>query len=164
MIVDPQFADAKAGLLHALGFQLFLSNGDQEIMQPIISRMGPVMSALRMNEQDNPRMIWVLGQSEWRTPPTWTRDRVLERQEGVIAGYRRGLDLQRAQREAARGDLDPRWGEPELLMSIAWAQLNKAAPDLAAAERAAREALALVPHWHYVRDILLPQILKAKGQ
>lgn len=26
----------------------------------------------------------------------------------------------------------------------------------------ARQALTLVPHWHYVRDILLPQIIRAR--
>ena len=39
---------------------------------------------------------------------------------------------------------------------------GEAAPDVAAAERYAREALARVPHWHYVRDILLPQIERAR--
>jgi hypothetical protein len=34
--------------------------------------------------------------------------------------------------------------------------------DLAAAERYALKALALVPHWHYVRDILLAQIRRAQ--
>jgi hypothetical protein len=31
------------------------------------------------------------------------------------------------------------------------------------AEQYAQSALALVPHWHYVRDILLPQIRKKKA-
>jgi hypothetical protein len=43
-------------------------------------------------------------------------------------------------------------------MNLAWSQLNRAAPEVAAAESNARAALALVPNWHYVRDILLPQI------
>jgi hypothetical protein len=47
-------------------------------------------------------------------------------------------------------------------MNLAFANLNRAKPDLAAAERYAQSALALVPYWHYVRDILLPQIRKAK--
>jgi len=34
--------------------------------------------------------------------------------------------------------------------------------DADAAERDARAALKLVPNWHYVRDILLPQILAAR--
>lgn len=42
--------------------------------------------------------------------------------------------------------------------------MNRATPELAAAERHAQSALALVPYWHYVRDILLPQIRKGKEQ
>jgi hypothetical protein len=47
-------------------------------------------------------------------------------------------------------------------MSIAWSHLNDAPPDLDAAESDARAALVLVPNWHYVRDILLPQIGAAR--
>ena len=49
--------------------------------------------------------------------------------------------------------LTPSWGEPENLMSLAWCSLNKKAPDPQQAEAYARQALALVPDWHYVRDI-----------
>ena len=48
-------------------------------------------------------------------------------------------------------------------MSLAYDYLHKQPPDPALAERTAREALALVPYWHYLRDILLPQILTAKN-
>ena len=51
-----------------------------------------------------------------------------------------------------------RWGKPEAQMSLAFAHLNQAKPDLAAAEAEAREALRLVPEWRYVRDFLLPMI------
>ena len=49
-------------------------------------------------------------------------------------------------------------------MNLAWANLNRATPDLDAAEANARAALALVPNWHYVRDMLLPQILEARAK
>jgi hypothetical protein len=48
-------------------------------------------------------------------------------------------------------------------MSLGWSELNRTTADLDAAEKHARSALALVPYWHYVRDILLPQIEKAKA-
>jgi len=47
-------------------------------------------------------------------------------------------------------------------MSLAWSSLNRATPDVNAADQYAHAALALVPYWHYVRDILLPQIQTAK--
>lgn len=162
--IAPGFVDARAGLLSSLGIQLFLLNGDTVRMKPIVERVRPLMSALRSKPQDNPRMLWVLGQAEWRTPSGWPRERVLAHQERVIASYLRALELVRARGLPGRDDLEPRWGEPELLMNLAWSNLNKVTPDLSAAERHAREALRLVPHWHYVRDILLPQILTAKGE
>jgi len=41
--------------------------------------------------------------------------------------------------------------------------LNEKTPDLAAADRYAQQALVLVPYWHYVRDLLVPQIRKASA-
>jgi hypothetical protein len=49
-------------------------------------------------------------------------------------------------------------------MNLAWSNLHRATPDLDAAEANARAALALIPNWHYVRDILLPQIKEAAAR
>jgi hypothetical protein len=49
-------------------------------------------------------------------------------------------------------------------MSLAYAHLHQATPDLASAEEEARAALGLQPTWSYVRDILLPQIEAARQQ
>jgi hypothetical protein len=50
------------------------------------------------------------------------------------------------------------------MTSLAYCYLNANSPDVNAAERYARYALEIVPYWHYVRDILLPQILAAKAK
>ena len=47
-------------------------------------------------------------------------------------------------------------------MSLAWSHLNGGDKNVEAAERAAKAALAMVPNWHYLRDILLPQIRAAR--
>lgn len=49
-------------------------------------------------------------------------------------------------------------------MNLAYSNLNKKSPDVALAERQARAALEIVPYWHYVRDILMAQILAAKAK
>ena len=54
-------------------------------------------------------------------------------------------------------------GEAELLTNLAFANLNRATPDLAAAESSAESALALVPYWHYVRDIPPTTDSKSEG-
>jgi hypothetical protein len=83
-------------------------------------------------------------------------------QDKAIANYQRGLQLC-SKLQAPQDELDPSWGKPELLMSLAYSYLNKNTPDVEAAERQARAALEIVPNWHYVRDILLPQILAKKA-
>jgi len=47
-------------------------------------------------------------------------------------------------------------------MSLAWSYLRRREPDLAQAEIHGRRALELVPSWHYMRDILMPQIEAAR--
>ena len=99
----------------------------------------------------------MVGPNQWNTPP--------ERgggQDIAIATYEKGLDAIRAHKGSTNDPLEPTWGEPELLMSLAGSNLNRTTPDLKAAEQYAQAALKLVPYWHYVRDILLPQIRVAQ--
>jgi len=108
---------------------------------------------------DNPRLLWVLGPIRWSSPP--------ERgggQDKAFEIYNKGLEAVRHQKPGVADPLEPSWGEPELLMSLAWSNLNRTAPDLNAAERYAEAALQLVPDWHYVRDILMPQIRAAQAK
>jgi len=122
-----------------------------------------ILQGVRFNDEakkegpDNPRVLWVVGGGEWFVP--------VERGGGqakAIATYERALELARKEKGSVADPLDPSWGEPELLMNLAWSYQNRETPDLDAALSNARAALAIVPTWHYVRDILLPQIREAK--
>jgi hypothetical protein len=127
-------------------------------MQEIYARTAPIIQEVKATAAENPRFLWVLGPILWNTPA--------ERgggQDKAIANYEKGLESISKSAES-QSPLDPNWGKPELLMNLAWSQLNRSKPDLEAAERAARAALDLVPYWHYVRDILLPQILAARAK
>jgi len=148
--------DAKVGAASCLQNLAFVHRKDARGWE-LLKRSFPLLREAEAAEPDNPRLLWVLGASRWYTPPDRGGG-----QEKAIETYERGL---RAAQKARPGDrLDPSWGEPELLMNLAFANLNKKSPDIAAAERYAREALRLVPHWHYVRDILLPQIQRAAAK
>ena len=124
-------------------------------------RIGQIMTLVKEASEaapDNPRLIWVRGPILWNTPP--------ERgggQERAIENYERGLSIL-SQIKSSEEGLEPSWGKPELMMSLAYSYANKKTPDIESAERNARAALEIVPYWHYVRDILLPQILAAKAK
>jgi hypothetical protein len=156
---DPAFVDAKVGALSCLGFLMFVNQANGERLQQLAAQAGPLRKEIQAVAPDNPRLLWVLGPAVWNAPA--------ERgggQDKAIASYQRGLAELRKSKSPPSDPLEPSWGEPELLMSLSWSNLNKTAPDLDAAEKDARAALKQVPYWHYVRDILLPQILDAKAK
>jgi tetratricopeptide (TPR) repeat protein len=157
---DPDFADAEiaaSGCLMSLTFVL-RTQGESESAEPLVHRFVELLQEAHATAPDNPRVLWVAGGSAWWAPPEHGGS-----QTRAIELYERGLAA--ARREKPPTDpLEPSWGEPELLMSLAWASLNREEPDLAAAERYARAALELVPRWHYVREILLEQILEAQAK
>jgi tetratricopeptide (TPR) repeat protein len=165
---DPAFIDAKVSAGSCMGLLMFLYGRyptlAPEFKEPARLREALLKALSYVNEAeaaepDNPRVLWVLGQVRWTLPPAQGGG-----QEQAIATNLKGLKAARANKSAARDPLIPTWGEPELLMNLAYDNLARTTPDLAAAEEYAQAALALVPHWHYVRDILIPQIAAAKAK
>ena len=169
MTKDPAFIDAKSSAGSCMGLLMFLYGknpalapefNDANRRREFLLKALSYMNEAEAEEPKNPRVLWVLGPVRWNLP--------LERgggQDKAIETYQNGLAAARAGHtsESALGDpLIPAWGEPELLMSLAWSNLNRTTPDVSAAEQYARSALALVPDWHYVRDILVPQIEAAR--
>ena len=155
---DPTFVDAKVGTISCLGFLAFMNRKDQARAKELVGQILPLVKEADEMAPDNPRLIWVHGPILWNTPP--------ERgggQDKAIENYQRGLDVC-SKIKPSDDPLEPSWGKPELMMTLAYCYLNANKPDVSAAERNARAALEIVPYWHYVRDILLPQILEAKAK
>jgi hypothetical protein len=148
---DQAFIDAATGSISCAQALAAINRDDPEKVKAIVSRFVPMLKDALARAPDHPRLLWVWGAQQW-----YQKD-----QAGAFATYERALQVVRRDRERAPDPLEPAWGEPELLMSLAWANLNRSPPDRAAAERHAAAALALVPHWRYLRDILIPQIRKA---
>lgn len=157
---DPTFVDAKVGTISCLGFLAFMNRKDQVRAKELVGQMLPLVKEADEMASDNQRLIWVRGPILWNTPPELGGG-----QDKAIENYQRGLEVS-SKIKASDDALQPSWGKPELMMSLAYSYLNATKPDVKAAERYARDALEIVPYWHYVRDILLPQILavKAKAQ
>jgi hypothetical protein len=161
---DPSFAEPIIGKLSCLGYRAFLARGNATLSSEILAEYKPAIAAGQRMAKDNPRFVWAVGPSQWYIASTLPEAERPARQAAVIASYEKALATARAETSGPAATLMPTWGEPELLMNIAWSHLNKSAPDPALAEKYAREALKLVPDWRYVREILLPQIEKtAKG-
>jgi hypothetical protein len=156
---EPNFVDAKVGAVSCLLTLVFLHQKDEAETRQLLSKAVPLLNEAKAAEPKNPRLLWVLGSSRWFLGPEKDGG-----QDRAIETYLTGLEGIRERTWCNIDRLIPSWGEPELLMNLAWSNLNKTQPDLPAAEQYARAALAIVPHWHYVRDILLPQITAAKGK
>jgi len=158
METNPAFIDAKIGTISCLGYLAFMNRKDQARAKELVGQIVPLVKEAIEKAPDNPRLIWVRGPIFWNTPP--------ERgggQNKAIENYQHGLEVC-SKIEVSNDPLEPSWGKPELMMSLAYSYLNINPADVNAAERYARNALEIVPYWHYVRDILLPQILAAKAK
>ena len=157
---DRDFVEAQIGAASCLiNHSFLLLKTDRARAGQLFVQSRSLMDHAMAHDPENPRILWVHGANQWYSPAT-----AGDPQAAAVATYSRGLALARAEKRRAVDPLQPSWGEPELLMNLAFANLNRSMPDVAAAERYALEALALVPHWHYVRDILLPQIRRAQRQ
>ncbi len=155
---DSVYLEARIAMVSCYGYLLFIHTGEPDRVKEIFTQVSPIMAEVKEKAADNPRRLWVLGPILFTTPP--------ERgggQDKAIATYKKGLEIIRKEKPTTE-PLQPAWGEPELLINMAWSYLNQAKPDVESAERDARAALALVPYWHYLRDILIPQISSAKSR
>ena len=157
---DPSFVNAKIALGSCNGFLAYSVNKkDAAEQQALVAKSRQSITEAKTVAPDNPRLLWVLGPIYWNIP--------VDRgggQDKAMDTYEKGLEIIRSHKATTSDSLYPVWGEPELLMSLAWSNLNRATPDLKAAEQNAQAALALVPNWHYVRDILMKQIRDAKAK
>lgn len=150
---DPSFVDAKVGAASCMGYLMFMARDNQSRIQELMAQSTPLLKSAMEAAPDNPRLLWVLGPIRWNMPA--------ERgggQQKAFDTYQRGLQSIHGGKYASTDPLDPTWGEPELLMNLAWSYLNCDKPDFDLAQKNAEAALAIVPYWHYVRDILLVQI------
>ncbi|HEV8657852.1 MAG TPA: hypothetical protein VGS96_04415 [Thermoanaerobaculia bacterium] len=151
------FADAYAGAAAVHGWlAAYKGRSDEAAMKQEIESFKRLLNRALELEPSNPRALWIQAVPFVVLPP--------ERGGNID----RAIELYRKMLENA-GPLEPQsplpdWGKVEALMSLANAHLNKPSPDVNAAEEEASAALRLQPDWHYVRDILMPQINAKRKQ
>ena len=138
----------------ARGALIFLAGQDKVERDKVLAEYIPVMKDLMANGNENPRALWLIGGMQLQAPPPTgaTRSRRLR-------PCRRASRRRAARRSSSsRAPYDPTWGGPENLMNLAYlySQGNVQNRELAMAY--AEGALVAAPEWHYVRDVLFPQI------
>jgi hypothetical protein len=150
------FADSYAGAAAVHGWLAAYSRDDQANMTKEIDNYKRLINRALELEPNNPRVLWIQAIPYLVMPP--------ERGGSID----RAIELYRKMVENS-GPPNPRsplpdWGKPEGLMSLANAHIMKPAPDIDAATEEARAALELQPQFHYVKDILVPQIEAKRKQ
>lgn len=151
----PDWIEARLAMVGCWGNMLYLAGSDDGKRKAILDEAVPTFKWLIENAGDNPRALWIKGGMEFGAPPPHGGDLVK-----AAATLRRGVAC--AWREALSNPTPPAWvpswGGPENLMNLAYLYSHGKSPDRTAALAYAEGALTSVPEWHYVRDILLPQI------
>lgn len=151
----PEALIGQAGCLMSL---IYLDYADVSKRQAHIKAFAEAGTKLSALDPDNPRWSWIMGTSRFSRPASAGQNR-----EEAWTLFEKGLDTLRNSQAPRTDPLFPSWGEPEILMSMSFSALHKSPPDLAQAESYANQALGEVPRWHYVREVLLPQIRAAKA-
>lgn len=146
-------ASARAGCLMTLAAM----SGSWDSLRAAIPVYVPLLDAAQAAEPDNPRVKWVSSMNVLYTPPAAGGGA-----DSALALMERGVVEARSQSARERHPLAPTWGEAENLLNLAWTWTHRPGADPVRAEGYAREALRLVPDWHYVRDILMPTIVEAR--
>lgn len=158
LVQDRTLVEARIGKASCIGNLIFLHSQEPSVAQDLIRQGVALIDEIKAAAPEDPRFLWVLGSFQWNTPNDKAGG-----QARATATYQKGLEICKMQKGTSSDPLDPSWGEPELLMSLAWSNLNRSTPDLVAADQYAQAALELVPSWHYVKDRLIPQIRAARA-
>ncbi|HTY42856.1 MAG TPA: hypothetical protein VMH79_13355 [Thermoanaerobaculia bacterium] len=150
----PEWMEARLAMVGCWGNLLFLAGKDADRRQALLNDALPDLRYLMQNAGDNPRALWIKGGMEMSAPPPTGGDfakAAATLEHGVASAWREAL-------EPAVPAWEPRWGGPENLMDLAYLYAHAPQPDRRAAMAYAQGAATAVPTWHYVREVLIPQI------
>jgi len=151
----PDWIEAKLAMVGLWGNQIYLVGNDAEKRKAILAESGPTFKFIMGNAGDNPRALWIKGGMEYGAPPPVGGDLAKAAatfEHGVACAWREALAIPNAPAWV------PSWGGPENMMNLAYMYSHAPKPDRGLALAYASGALVAVPEWHFVRDILLPQI------
>ena len=155
LVAKPDWIEAHIGIAGCAPLLLFLAATDAD-RQAVLKDFLPTWQVVRDRSAGNPRALWEMGQSQLAGNPRQAPDPAKAREL-----FRQGVEAALAEARAAQGavpDAVPRWGGAENLMNLAYLHTHTALKDRDLATAYAEGALVAAPNWHYVRDLLWPQI------
>jgi hypothetical protein len=142
--------EPRIGMVGCWASLMYLAGNDETRKQAILAEFKAQGQGIKEEGGQNPRALWLIGGSQF-----WRGD-----QAGALATWNEGVAAAWAEAEARPVPQPwvPTWGGPENLMNLAyfWSHATSKNKDMAMAY--AQGAVTAVPEWHYVRDILIPQI------
>jgi hypothetical protein len=153
---SPGWIEPRIGIVGCGASQLYIAGHDEKKSEAIRAEFVPMVRELQQDGTQNARALWLIGGMQFGAPPPYGGN-----SEKAVATLSRGLAAAWSESaDPSRPPWAPRWGGPENLMNLAFVLSHGAAPNKAVALAYARGALTSVPEWHYVRDVLMPQIEK----
>jgi hypothetical protein len=146
----PGWIEPRIGMVGCWASLMYLAGDDEARKQAILAEFKAEGQGIKEEGRQNPRALWLLGGSQF-----WRGDTA-----AALATWNQGVAAAWAEADGrpAPPPWVPTWGGPENLMNLAyfWSHATSKNGDLAMAY--AQGAVTAVPEWHYVRDILIPQI------
>jgi hypothetical protein len=153
----PDWIEPKIGIVGCGASLLYLAGNDEAKKQALRKEFVPMLQAVQKDGAENARALWLIGGMQFGAPPPYGGDIVK-----ATATLTHGLAAAWSESAAkpAASPWVPTWGGAENLMNLAYIWSHAPAPNKSQALAYAQGALTAVPEWHYVKDILLPQIQK----
>lgn len=153
---EPEWIEPRIGLVGCWSALLYVPPASGARREAILKEALPVLREVDARGASNPRALWLDGGSQIGAPPPRGGD--LQKAAATFhRGLQAALDEQRSTPEGEPAWI-PRWGGAENLMSLAYLHTHTAIADRAVALAYAEGALLAAPEWHYLRDVLWPQI------
>ena len=148
-------AQSLNGELLEPGTLLYLGGAEDPRRAEIVAEARLLYQEISRSGMDNPRALWIIGGYQLGAPPP-----LGGQPDKAAATMRQGLEAARAEALSTtpRAPHDPVWGAAENLMNLAYLHSHSTLANRDLAFAYAAGALAVVPEWHYVKDVLWPQI------
>ena len=150
----PNWIEARIGIVGCGASLLFLAGNDEAKKQALRKEFVPMLQAVQKEGGENPRALWLIGGMQFGAPPPMAA--ISPRRRRLTHGLR-------SPGASRRPGLPPPWAPT-------WGgrRTSRISPHLVPCPRAQQEpgvayaqgAITAAPDWHYVKDILLPQIQK----